>query len=163
MELDTSVAPKVIPDRVLSLTAELCRKYEGLSLKVYLCPAGYPTIGYGHRCDPGQEDITEEGAELLLRKDITEAYESLIKESPHLEESGQGLQAALTDFVFNLGIDRYKTSTLRKVIEEAGSLEEVSGQLLRWTKARDPKTGDLVSLAGLQRRRQAEVDLLRIP
>ena len=27
---------------------DIIKKYEGLRLKAYLCPAGIPTIGYGH-------------------------------------------------------------------------------------------------------------------
>jgi len=27
---------------------EIVKFYEGLKLKAYLCPAGIPTIGYGH-------------------------------------------------------------------------------------------------------------------
>ena len=29
------------------LAAKLCRRFEGLYLRPYLCPAGVPTIGYG--------------------------------------------------------------------------------------------------------------------
>jgi lysozyme len=27
---------------------DFIKKYEGFSAKIYLCPAGKPTIGYGH-------------------------------------------------------------------------------------------------------------------
>ncbi|OUL65182.1 lysozyme, partial [Acetobacter senegalensis] len=34
----------------IALAAALARDYEGLSLRPYVCPAGYWTIGYGNRC-----------------------------------------------------------------------------------------------------------------
>ncbi|KAA8383301.1 lysozyme, partial [Acetobacter tropicalis] len=34
----------------IALAAALAREYEGLSLRPYICPAGYWTIGYGNRC-----------------------------------------------------------------------------------------------------------------
>jgi len=44
----------------------LIKKYEGLALKPYICPAGYPTIGYGHVIRKGEDfskGITKEQAE----------------------------------------------------------------------------------------------------
>ena len=49
----------LIPNEV---TLDLIKKYEGLSLVPYLCPAGYWTVGYGHRCDRNQRKITKKEA-----------------------------------------------------------------------------------------------------
>jgi lysozyme len=41
------------------------KKHEGLRLMPYTCPAGYPTIGYGHKLP-----ITERQAEAILVEDL---------------------------------------------------------------------------------------------
>ena len=57
----------------LALAAALCRRFEGLYLQPYLCPAGVPTIGYGatfyedgRRVTLKAPPITKERAEQLL-------------------------------------------------------------------------------------------------
>jgi len=49
---------------------------EGLKLTRYNCPAGLPTIGYGHQIKPGESftgEITKARAERLLTDDIQDA------------------------------------------------------------------------------------------
>lgn len=48
---------------------EELKRDEGLRLEVYLCPAGFPTVGYGHRVALG-DPIDEASAEALLRFDV---------------------------------------------------------------------------------------------
>lgn len=55
------------------------KKHEGLRLKVYLCPAGYPTIGYGHRCNSDHPPITEAEAEEYLRQDVYKASDQYMR------------------------------------------------------------------------------------
>ena len=53
----------------------LIKQYEGFSAKKYLCPAGYSTIGYGHRVMPYETytTITEKQAERFLYQDIEDS------------------------------------------------------------------------------------------
>ncbi|MDP2645457.1 MAG: glycoside hydrolase family protein [Desulfobacterales bacterium] len=97
---------------------DLIKRHEGLSLTVYICPAGARTIGYGHNIDSrglpavfreylethGQ--ITDEIAELLLKLDIKDAYDDCAKLYPRLCTFSEARQAALIDFLFNLGLNR---------------------------------------------------------
>ncbi len=51
---------------------DLIKRFEGFSAKVYICPAGYPTIGYGHVVKPHEDfsaGINEAQGEELLRQD----------------------------------------------------------------------------------------------
>lgn len=58
---------------------------EGLRLKVYRCPAGKRTIGYGHNLDANPyiegnkipDEITREVAEVLLHRDVDKTTEQL--------------------------------------------------------------------------------------
>ena len=61
-------------------------------------------------------------------------------------------KAALTSFVFNVGIGAYRRSTLRKLVN-AGDLVSVPGELKRWVHAGKQR------LAGLEARRAAEIAL----
>jgi lysozyme len=140
--------------------AVLCRLFEGLRLKPYICPAGYPTIGYGTVYKPDgtkvtMEDkpITKETAETWLLNELRNNYVAgVLKASPHLIAYPKIL-GALGDFAYNLGVPRYRASTLRRKIAQkdwVGAKEE----LMKWTRA----SGRI--LPGLVRRRQAECALL---
>src|SRR5258708_35954131 len=90
------------------MTGELIRFVkgeEGLVLAPYLCPAGYPTIGYGHRIPSmAHPPITEAEAEQLLIVDLNIAERGALALCPNLATQSRRL-AALTDLVFNVGRD----------------------------------------------------------
>jgi len=50
------------------------KKHEGLMVMPYLCPAGYLTIGYGHRLP-----ITERQAEAILIEDVYKVSDQYMK------------------------------------------------------------------------------------
>jgi len=97
-------------------------------------------------------EITEETAEEWLMSELEQNYIiGVLKYSPHLIAHPNVL-GAMGDFAYNLGVGRYKTSTLRKRINEkdwAGAKE----QLMRWTR------GGGKVLPGLVRRRRAECEI----
>lgn len=142
----------MIPDAAV----ELVKKEEGLRLKPYLCPAGYPTIGYGHVIPSlNHPPITREEAERLLRADLAWACAAALKYCPVLASEDPRRLAAITSFTFNLGTGRLKASTLRRTIN-ARNWPESERQLKRWKYA-----GARV-LPGLVKRRQREADLLML-
>ena len=121
---------------------------EGLRLEAYEDAAGVPTIGYGHTKDVRMGDrISEYWAKELLRDDIDEA-ERQVKELKVARNEAQ--LDALTSFVFNLGIERLKESTLLKVIREGGSKADIKREFKRWVYAGGKK------LKGLEVRREWE-------
>ena len=143
----------------LNAAAALCRRFEGLVLKPYICPAGYWTIGYGTVWKPDgtqvkQDDppISKDTAEAWLMHELRHTYMAgVLKASPNLIKY-PGILAAITDFAYNLGVGRYRASTLRRRVAEedwAGAIAE----LRKWTRG-----GGRV-LAGLVKRREAEIAL----
>ena len=57
----------------LDIAAALCKQFEGFKSRVYLCPAGIPTIGFGstyyadgRKVTLSDEPISETIAEALL-------------------------------------------------------------------------------------------------
>jgi len=123
--------------------------YEKFKPVSYLCPAGYPTIGYGHRILPGEKfgKITEIEAEELLKKDVEiaeKAIEKLIK-----AEINQEIFDALVSFIFNVGETNFRNSTLLKLLRSGdyyGTIMEFSNWIFAGGKI----------LKGLVKRRAEE-------
>lgn len=142
--------------------AALCRQFEGLYLKPYLCPAGVPTIGFGstfyedgRRVKLTDPAITRERAEQLLLWELRNCRAHAIRLCPMLLLWGDDATAALIDFTFNLGPGNLSASTLRRRIA-ADDWVGARAEIMKWVKAGG------VTLRGLVRRREAERELLPI-
>lgn len=140
------------------LAAGLCRRFEGLRLRPYLCPAGVPTIGYGSTLYPDgrrvtqlDRAITQAEAEAMLQADLMRRLPEVLRLCPAVDTAGR--LAALLDFAYNVGIGALSSSTLRKRVNEA-RWADAAQELERWNKA-----GGKV-LAGLVKRREAEAILM---
>lgn len=143
----------------VEMAAKLCRHFEGFSSKPYICPAGYWTIGYGTvfkpdgtRVTKDHSPVSEELANEWLMSELQHNYlAGVLKCSPNLIDK-PNILAAMTDFAYNLGVSRYKGSTLRKRIEQE-DWEEAKEELMKW------KRGGGRVLPGLVKRRKAECAL----
>lgn len=143
----------------LELAAKLCRHFEGFSAKPYLCPANYWTIGYGTVWKPDGKQVTQndppitrETAEAWLVHELRHNYMAgVLRASPKLIRHPQVL-GAMTDFAYNLGVGRYRASTLRKRVD-AEDWQGAADELKKWVRG-----GGRV-LPGLVRRRKAEIAL----
>ncbi len=127
----------------------LIKRFEGFSPTAYVCPAGYPTIGYGHLVREGEQftSISVSEAEDLLRKDVAFAERAVLRLVNVPLTDGQF--DALVSFTFNLGAGALQRSTLRRKVNRQLH-KEVPGQLMRWVWAGGRR------LNGLIRRRKAE-------
>lgn len=98
-------------------------KYEGLQLHAYKCPAGRPTIGYGHTkgVKLGQV-ITKDKAVSLLREDIREVEEYLAKRYPSIS---QNKFDALVCLIFNIGISNFDQYYISNLIDNNASQESI--------------------------------------
>lgn len=130
---------------------ELIKRYEGLRLKAYVCPAGVATIGWGHTkgVKAGMViDLAE--AERMLADDIAIAERCVNCDADSLN---QNQFDALVSFVFNVGTANYKKSTLRKKVLANPNDTAIADEFGRW------KYANKIVLPGLVRRRKAESDL----
>jgi len=131
----------------------IIKKYEGLRLKPYLCPAGLKTIGYGHVILPGEnfgDSISEQVAQGLLEADLKRferGVSNLCRGVAHPMKFG-----ALVSFAFNLGLGALQRSTLRQKVLR-GEDDEVPAEFLKWVR------GGGRILPGLVKRRVAEAAL----
>jgi lysozyme len=140
----------------IDIAAELCKRFEGFSSAPYICPAGYPTIGYGTVNKPDgtkvtmdDQPISRETALAWLMTELRGTYVlGVLRASPHLIAYPKIL-GALGDFAYNLGVPRYRASTLRRRVAEK-DWEGAKMELQKWVRG-----GGRV-LPGLVRRRVAE-------
>lgn len=132
----------------------LIQYFEGLTLVPYRCPAGYLTVGYGHRLMPTERiaPITQETAEAMLTRDVrlSEASVAALVPVPLNQEQFD----ALVSFTFNLGSGALQRSRLRQKILR-GEMDAAVQEFFRWVYAKGRK------LPGLIRRRAAEARLFQ--
>ena len=138
----------------LEILIKLIKDSEGCKLKAYKCPAGIWTIGYGQTksVKEGME-WTQQQADEDIIKTALQAINEAIKASPILATANMEKQAAIADFVYNLGITNYNKSTLKLRVDK-GDWVSASTEIKKWNKS----NGNI--LKGLVARRQREADLL---
>jgi len=132
--------------------------FEGLSLKPYLCPADYWTIGYGNRflsdgspVTAATKPITQAQALGLLRDTVMTLQEKLRSfVTVPLKDYQEG---ALLSWQFNIGSNAARASTLVKLLNQRRYVV-AAAQFLVWDKA--TVRGSLIVLPGLVKRRQIE-------
>ena len=127
----------------------LIKNFEGLRLSAYKCPAGVPTIGYGHTKNVKMGDvITPDIADFYLYEDLQSSVKA-VNEYDKIYNFTQNEFDALVSFAFNCG-----KGNLTKLTGKGTRNKALIGQkILEYNKA-----GGKV-LNGLVRRRQAEHDL----
>lgn len=123
----------------------LIKQFEGCVLKVYLCPAGVPTCGYGHTAG-----LTKAMVGMPITQAQADAY--LVGDLKRFEDAVNGLGRSftqcqfdsLTSFAFNCGV-----GNLKKLVSNRNN-QQIADAMLAYNK------GGGKVLAGLVRRRQAE-------
>jgi lysozyme len=139
------------------LNLSIIKKYEGLKLNAYICPAGVPTIGFGSTFYPDGrrvklgDKITLQEAESILLHDI-KRFEKEVLNAVKIEITNNQL-SALISFVYNVGASAFRKSTLLKKVNANPTDLTIHNEFMRWTRA-----GGKV-LPGLVKRRSEESKL----
>ena len=144
----------------VEVAAALCRQFEGFRARPYICPAGYATQGFGTVNKPdgtkvkmSDPPISRETAEQWLQATLLRDYlPGVLAASPILAQYPTAL-GALTSWAYNLGVPRYRASTLRRRVNEE-DWEGAKAEMLKWVFGGGKK------LPGLVKRRSAEAALL---
>lgn len=103
----------------MSYAIDLIKKYEGLSLKAYKCPAGILTIGYGCTSYPDGtpvkqgDTITKEKAEALLLDYVINQIMPHLKDLPLTSNQ----ETALVSLIYNIGWGAFSKSKCYKAIK----------------------------------------------
>lgn len=136
----------------------LIKQFEGFRAKPYLDSAGIPTIGFGTTYYPTGKNVTLADPE-VTRQQAAEYLKAHIDTitGPVLSQLPAGLNQnqvdALISFVYNLGLGKFKGSTLLKKIQANHYDPSIRGEFGKWVRAAG------VELVGLKKRREAEADL----
>ncbi len=150
--------------KINGLTLDMVRRFEGCRLTAYLCPAGVPTIGYGHTATVTREDVAAgrrislAQAQGLLAADLgqcAEAVAALCRVEPSEFELG-----AMVSLVYNIGVEAFRRSSVLKA-HNRGDFQAAGRAFGLWNKAR--VAGRLQVLPGLVARRAAEAALYLTP
>jgi GH24 family phage-related lysozyme (muramidase) len=124
------------------------RNEEGFRAEAYDDSFGNMTIGYGMTSGDMNRKLTQEEADGDMRGRVKVAEDELSRVITRSNLS-QGQQDVLVDMHFNMGL-----GNMRDFIDLVNSGDDVraSQEILRYTKARDKKTGEMVEVEALQKR-----------
>lgn len=154
--------PKPLKMKTSTAGRDLIKQYEDLRLKGYLCPAGYPTWGWGHTGPDVRlgGSISLVRAEYLFEIDVSEA-ERVVASAVKIDLT-QGQFDALVSFAFNVGpgvkgvkdglvtLKSGRPSTLLAKIN-AGDFAGASAQFDLWVMSKGQKLNGLVARRAKER------------
>jgi len=144
----------------LILSSKLVEVFEGFVATPYYCAGGYCTQGFGTvnkpdgtQVKPTDPPITVETARAWMKSELQNNYMAgVLRASPVLIKHPDAL-AAMTSFAYNLGVPRYRSSTLKRKID-AEDWDGARQELAKWVYGGGRK------LPGLVKRRATEARLL---
>jgi lysozyme len=125
---------------------KLIQQWEGRKLEAYLDGGGVPTIGIGHtRSVQLGQTITDEECDRLFDEDLKDHDISPLLDCPTTDNQF----AAMTSLAFNIGLERFRNSTVLKRHKLGNTLGAANAFLL-WVYDNGKR------VQGLVNRREAE-------
>ena len=87
---------------------EMLKRHEGVKSHVYLCSAGYETIGVGRNISNTGMGLFDDEVDYLLENDIARVIKELSSEYPWFTDLDDVRKDAIIDISFNLGATRLR-------------------------------------------------------
>lgn len=87
---------------------QMLKRHEGVRSHVYLCSAGYETIGVGRNIADSGLGLSDDEIDFLLINDITRVKQELADTYFWFPALNQARQDAMIDIGFNLGLTRLR-------------------------------------------------------
>ena len=87
---------------------QMLKRHEGVRDKVYMCSAGYETIGVGRNISDSGLGLADDEIDYLLSNDIRRCKEELIGEYDWFKDLDSVRQDAMLDMSFNMGQTRLR-------------------------------------------------------
>ncbi len=95
----------------MSKLIEMIKRHEGVKSKVYLCSAGYETIGVGRNISESGLGLSDDEIDYLLDNDIKRVQEELRETYFWFGGLNDVRQDAMVDICFNLGLTKLRGFT----------------------------------------------------
>ena len=135
---------------------EFIKQREGSGARAYSDPAGFPTIGYGHKLTPADAAILPPNATLsdatagaLLTQDIETAERAVYRNVTDVGALSQEQFDALVSFVFNVGEANFRNSRMRALIN-SGNHGGAASEFRRFVYSRGAQQPGLVNRRTLE-------------
>lgn len=130
---------------------EQIKRHEGLRLKVYRCPAGKLTIGYGRNLD--DNGISQEEADYLLINDLRFVEDSLAKRLAFWDDMPKRVQQVLINMGFQLGINGLMAFRRTLALLDARNYKSAADEMLNsmWAKQTPGRAKELAQIVRGQR------------
>ena len=87
---------------------EMLKRHEGVRSHVYLCSAGYETIGVGRNISKSCMGLSDDEVDYLLQNDIERVIKELSAEYRWFNSLDDVRKDAMIDISFNLGATRLR-------------------------------------------------------
>ena len=87
---------------------DMLKRHEGVKSHVYLCSAGYETIGVGRNISKSGMGLSDDEVDYLLENDIVRVIKELSSEYPWFKDLDDVRKDAMIDISFNLGATRLR-------------------------------------------------------
>lgn len=132
---------------------DLIKKFEGLKLESYKCPAGLWTIGYGNtQWENGFRVLENQVIDIQRAEKLLMFWVNKYAERIDLKVN-QNQFDALVSFAYNVGITNFNNSTLKKKVIANPNDATIRDEFMKWVSSRGKQ------LPGLVKRREAEANL----
>lgn len=133
--------------------------HEGFRSKVYLCPTGHPTVGYGFRVadlspdelalnggavEPMSVEVAEAILEIKIRKFKKQVYDAL----PWLSSAPMSVQDALCEMAYQMGVAGLLGFKNTLAMIEASRYKEAAENMLKskWAKQTPKRANEIANL-----------------
>jgi len=113
---------------MINKVKELIKQNEGVSNQMYICPAGYATIGVGHNLEANP--ISNRAVEVIFNDDVRAVMNELDRNIFWWRKLPDNAQIALVDLGFNLGVPRLLKFKKTLKYLRAGEFKKASKELL---------------------------------
>ena len=118
---------------------EMLKRHEGVKSHVYLCSAGYETIGVGRNISKSGMGLSDDEVNYLLENDIVRVIKELSSEYPWFRGLDDVRKDAMIDISFNLGATRLRGFRRALAAMDAADYKTASLEFLDSKWSRDVK------------------------
>ena len=118
---------------------DMLKRHEGVKSHVYLCSAGYETIGAGRNISKSGMGLSEDEVDYLLENDIVRVIKELSSEYPWFRGLDDVRKDAMIDISFNLGATRLRGFRRALAAMDAADYKTASLEFLDSKWSRDVK------------------------